>query len=121
VDANADCAIRTRVFDLLNNTSSANPWPPPYDAAGAFHNETSRMWHTRPEALEQVLQAQGKDGELIKGYKEQSANTAVTSVWMGQGVSDVHEIDDADAIVRRVNDEACQAISRLRDLVSLDV
>jgi len=118
VDANADSAIRTRVFDLLNNASSANPWPPPYDSAGALHNETSRAWHNRPEALEQIIQAHGSDGEVIQGYKQHSGNPSVTAVWMGQGVSDVLGIDDADAIVRRVNDEACEAIERVRGFVT---
>jgi len=118
VDASADNTIRTRVFDLLNNTASANPWPCPYDSAGALHNTTSRAWHDKPEKLDETLQAQGGGGDVITAYRG-ADDTSVAAVWMGQGVSDVREIESADAIVRRVHEEACEAIERLQGMLTV--
>lgn len=115
--ANCDDAIRTRVFDCIQNTYSDNPWPAPYDSVGAFHNATSREWEGRLRELDEILGQEGSKCSIVTGYRQKPHDPSTSVVLMGQGAGDVHELEDAEEVVRRVEREAVEAAERVWSMV----
>ena len=51
VKADCDDVMRTKVFDILQDVGSSNPWPQPFDSVGALKNETTAKWHGEEEQV----------------------------------------------------------------------
>eukprot|EP00873_Tetraselmis_striata_P017789 jgi/Tetstr1/438053/TSEL_026679.t1 len=117
VAASGDGAIRTRVFDLIQNSYSATPWPLPYDSTGALGNATSAEWHGREEALQRELDAPG--GALAGAYRaaDSAGDAAVGCVHAGEGVGLVDAVLGAGDIVRRMEAEAVRGIGNLSGIL----
>lgn len=117
VGATCDSAIRTRVFDIIQNSYSAHPWPSPYDSMGVLHNETSRGWDADAVSLEGEITRQGPKGAIVQGYRDRAGDVATAAVLMGQGAGDVRSIESALEVVIRVEKEAIEAVERVAAMV----
>ena len=117
VGATCDTAIRTRVFDTIQNSYSANPWPAPYDSMGVLHNDTSKVWDADVLCLEGEIGRQGPTGPIVTEYRVRGGDVRTAAVLMGQGAADVRDIESATNVVIRVEREAIDAIERAAAMV----
>ncbi len=114
--SSCDGVLRTVVFDAIHNeTSSDVKWPYPYDSVGALRNETTAEWDGRPyselrEAMDEtdLLERYGKCKEI--------SDASVVQVLSGEGVGEIDIIEGAYDITLRIEQEAIDAIDRLRSL-----
>ena len=56
--AECDDVLRTKVFDILQDVGSADPWPQPFNSVGALKNDTTAQWHGVEDELKGQLQAE---------------------------------------------------------------
>lgn len=113
-----DEIIRTPVFDEIQNSFSATPWPYPFDSIGAVHNFFSKQWDIQPqENLTAAIKSQ--DSVAVREYKAAvtEGNTDICVVHAGQGVGLVKAIQPTFQIVEGINREALELLKSLPSLV----
>jgi len=112
VKADIDDVIRTPVFDQLQNTYLDTPWPYPFDSVGALHNGTSRRWHDDLKELQKNLK------EEAAAYKAGLADPAIGAVLSGEGVGEIRAVEEAAAVLARVEREAAEVLRASQRLLA---
>lgn len=117
VASSCDAAIRTTVFDHIQNVYFETPWPEPYDSLGALRNTTSETWDHRPHEFARELLDQ--DGPLVTAYRQgqKEGNPDVAPVLSGQGVGDISSIEPAFDIISRIEEETRATIRSLQGVL----
>ena len=114
--SSCDGVLRTVVFDAIHNeTSSDVKWPYPYDSVGALRNETTTEWDGRPYS---ELRKAMDETDLLERYGKckEIPDASVVQVLAGEGVEEIDIIEGAYDITLRIEQEAIDAIDRLRSL-----
>lgn len=121
VDAKScDDAVRTQVFDAINNSYSTTKWPAPYDSSGVLRNLMTDEWDTKllelKHAIERPSNGSNVATKLKEAVKSQSPDTAF--VYSGQGVGEITSIDPAYDIIQKVQAEAVESLTKLQSVFS---
>jgi nitronate monooxygenase len=119
VAASGDDVLRTRVFDTLQNATSATPWPAPFDSVGALQNDTTARWHHEQAALETAVAEPESETLAAFAAGSAAADVAVCTVLAGEGVGLVSEIEGAEEIVLRVEAEAVSAVQGMQAILQV--
>mmetsp|Transcript_17662 Transcript_17662/g.40734 ORF Transcript_17662/g.40734 Transcript_17662/m.40734 type:complete len:217 (+) Transcript_17662:52-702(+) len=123
-----DDVVRTRVFDTICNSYRQKKWPYPFDSSGTLRNDTTEAWDESIPALEAELEeskigsgSSYSDADKVSivdqfndAEKEELPNAGC--VYSGQGVGEIISIDPAYDIIQRIEEEAIQSLSDLRNL-----
>ena len=117
-DAHTTCdgVLRTPVFDAIQDeTSSDVRWPYPYDSVGCMRNETTEEWDGRSSS---ELRRAMDETDLLERYGKCKliSDARVVQVLSGEGVGEIDRIEGAYEITLRMEQEAIDAIDRLRSL-----
>mmetsp|Transcript_13671 Transcript_13671/g.27221 ORF Transcript_13671/g.27221 Transcript_13671/m.27221 type:complete len:356 (-) Transcript_13671:45-1112(-) len=118
VKAECDDVLRTKVFDILQDVGSANPWPQPFDSVGALKNDTTAQWHGNEGELKGQLQAEA-DSKVVSDFRDASKAIDLSKVccYSGEGVGSITSLDSAEMIVAAVEAEAIEQIRRISSLI----
>jgi len=112
-----DNVHRTRVFDQIQNSYSATPWPDPYDSVGALRNNLSEKWDSNAPGLD--LELAREESSLASEYKaaSEAGDGKIAAVLAGEGVGEIDSIDAAYDIIQRIDKEARDIISSMSNLL----
>ena len=118
VSQSCDDVQRTRVFDQIQNSYSATPWPLPYDSVGALRNTLSEEWDSKPLELDQEL-AKEKNS-VVSSYKaaSQAGDPTIAQVLSGEGVGEIDSIDPAYDIILRIDRETQEVVQSMSSLLT---
>ena len=116
-----DDVVRTEVFDMINNSYKSTKWPEPFDSSGVLRNDVTKEWdHQLGELKTQLTNpSNGRNiaSELQKALDGNRADSAF--VYSGQGVGNISSIEPAFDIVKRIEKEAFEALSRLQTVFTI--
>ncbi|KAL3793574.1 hypothetical protein ACHAW5_002854 [Stephanodiscus triporus] len=115
-EANAcDDVLRTTVFDQIQNELTTVRWPHPYDSVGALRNRTTEEWDGR--SSDELRRAMDETDLLERygGFRDIS-DADVVPVLAGEGVGEIYDIEGAYEVTLRIEEEAMDAINRLRSM-----
>ncbi|RDI66257.1 NAD(P)H-dependent flavin oxidoreductase [Nocardia pseudobrasiliensis] len=103
LDADGEDTEVNRTLDIARGSA----WPHRYPAR-TLRNEVLERWRDRDDELR-------SDTATLAEYIDAAArgDLSVAPVWAGQGVGLVTSVDSAEDIVRRIVDEAEQALDRI--------
>lgn len=106
VAAEGDRTLRTTVPDLLRGPE----WPQGYDGRMVANDATAR-WHGREQELRANLDAERER------YAQAAAREdfGLKTLWAGEGVDMVRDVEDAATLVNRIVAEAADALTRSCD------
>ena len=112
--ATASC-VRSCSTRYTTRTSSDVKWPYPYDSVGALRNETTTEWDGRPYS---ELRKAMDETDLLERYGKckEIPDASVVQVLSGEGVGEIDIIEGAYDITLRIEQEAIDAIDKLRSL-----
>lgn len=118
VNASLGDVTRSRVFDLIQNCYTKNPWPIPYDSSGALKNELLRQWGDI-NALQKYLSNQQCQTRLAREYREacESNDYELGCVYAGEGVNHIHSIESATKVILDMEKEAIESIQGMQDFL----
>jgi nitronate monooxygenase len=120
-----DDAIRTTVFDQIQNAYSATPWPIPYDSLGSLKNDFTDTWHDKTDALEQELLQHRQDPSttsptttttsVLQAFRKatEDGNVRIAPVLAGKGVGEIQSIEPARDVIARIEQDARQMIQNM--------
>lgn len=120
VDAKScDDVVRTEVFDMINNSFKSTKWPAPYDSSGVLRNQMTNEWDHQLAELKSELRNPSNGLNVAKELQKAVDGHRVESafVYSGQGVGEITAIEPAFDIVKRVEKEAAETLSRLQTVI----
>lgn len=109
-----DEIIRTPVFDEIQNSFSAAPWPYPFDSIGAIHNDFSKCWDLQPrDKLAAAIKS--PTSCIVQEYKAavMEGKADICVVHAGQGVGLVKALPPTFEIIEGINREALELLESL--------
>lgn len=111
-----DDVVRTQVFDTIWNSYRATKWPYPFDSSGVLRNEMTEEWDVLIPELTKELESPSIGRNVAKALQdaERSQLVRTACVFSGQGVGEIDSIDDAYDIVKKVEQEAAEALASLQ-------
>jgi nitronate monooxygenase len=111
-----DDAIRTTVFDQIQNVYFPTPWPVPYDSLGALKNDFTAEWDGKTDALDAALKQQQHDASgVLQSFRQanEKGNVRIAPVLAGKGVGEIHSIEPARDVIARIEQEARQIMQEM--------
>jgi nitronate monooxygenase len=114
--SSCDDVIRTQVFDVINNSFRPTQWPAPYDSSGVLRNDLTNEWDSRLSELNHDLSHPQNGHDVAKAFRkaEEDHRTSLACVYGGQGVGEIDAIEPAYDIVKRIEKEAVEALTKLQ-------
>jgi len=123
-----DEVVRTRVFDIINNSQRQTKWPYPFDSSGTLRNETTDAWDTSIAQLEAALEADKllsdektttKELSIVEklNHAEENEIPSKGVVYCGQGVGEIHSIDSVSDIMQQMEQDAIESLSNLKRIM----
>jgi len=119
VEAGTDDVERIRGFDMVANGYREFEWPYPYDSSGVVKNRFAEEWEGREDELEVALREGEGEGLREKLRRaEETGDAEWGCVYAGEGVGEIKEIEETEAILKRIERQTVEEIMRLGVLIN---